>query len=531
MSGAKHTMEARSRHLAKAILKSLIGIFVSVLLVPWLVLLVERWEDLTSDGPAFPGLRRRVAQYVTDLPLPSIAVAAARDGNIVWEESFGWADVERQVKATPHTLYAMASTSKAFTATGVMVLVERGQIDLDRPVGYYLDDLGLRAFEGDLSDVTLRRIFTHTSGLPRYWSHHHESELGQRPGVRELVRRYGILVSPPGERYIYSNVGIGMARLVIEEISGRDYAAFMRSEVFDPLGLTHTAVVKEPYQDEGIAQKYIRGEKQPFLDMGFRAAGSVWASAHDLVSFGMFHLKDHLPHQRPILSDETIDAMYQSVDPRLPHHNYHLPWIEYRHRGYKVMEFGGHVMGGKVSFRLVPSEDIAVVVLSNGEEADTQKISNWILNRLLPGFNRIGILKRIASRFRNVGSGTSNGSRAFEGQWVGQIITYEGSMPIRLTIDAQGGARLDCEDTRGMTDRSELSASARTLRMAGNSLHATFPVRLPTTDASRTDHDARFDLRLHGDRLTGPVYAESREFLFYLPSYAQLTRIRPAPDG
>ena len=531
MSGARHTVETRSRQLAKVILKSLIAIFVLVFLLPWLVLLVERWEDLTSDGPSYPGLRRTIAQYAIDLQLPSITVAAARDGNIVWEESFGWADVERQVKATPHTMYALASTSKVFTATGLMVLVERGQIDLDRPVGDYLDDPGLRAFEGDLSDVTLRRIFTHTSGLPRYWSHHYESELGQRPSVRELVRRYGMLVSPPGERYIYSNVGIGLARLIIEEISGQDYEGFMQSEVFEPLGLMQTAILKAPYEAEGIAQKYIGGEKLPFYDMGFHAAGSVWASAHDLVSFGMFHLKDHLPHQKPIFGDETIDAMFQSVDPRLPHHNFHLPWIEYRHRGFKVMEFGGHVMGGKVSFRLVPSEDIAVVVMSNGEEADTQKISNWILNRLLPGFSRMGILTQIASSVWRVGSGTSDGRSAFEGRWDGQIITYEGSVPIRLTINKNGEARLDCADTRGMIGRRNRSAPLGTSRIAGNAFGATFPARLPTLDASRADYDVVFDLRLHGDKLSGPVYCEAKSSLFYFASYAQLTRIRPTPDG
>ena len=393
----------------------------------------------------------------------------------------------------------------------------------------YLGDMGLRALEGSLSDVTVRRIFTHTSGLPRYWSHHFESELENRPDVRELVRRYGVLTSPPGGRYIYSNIGIGLARLIIEEISGQNYEDFMQSEVLGPLGLTHTAILTSPYPDEGISQLYSHGRRVPLYGMGFPSAGSVWASAHDLVSFGMFHLRDHLPHQEPVLSDKTIDLTYRSVDSRLPKHNFHLPWIEHEHRGYRVMEFGGHTMGGKVSFRLVPSEDIAVVVVSNGQEADTQRISNWMLNRLLPGFNRVGILRRFPSRICDSGWRAFGGTGDFEGQWAGQ--TYEGSVPVRLTIDG-GEAQLTCAPVQGMIGGSEQPVPARTLRISGNSLHALFPVGIPTAGTLCADRHAIFDLRLDGDRLTGPAYAEeSRQYLFYHPSCVRLKRGRPTPGG
>jgi CubicO group peptidase (beta-lactamase class C family) len=297
-----------------------------------------------------------------------------------------------------------------------MALVERGFVDLDRPIGTYVGDVGLRAYEGALSDITLRRLFTHTSGLPECWAHYYEAEGRPHPTVEELIRRYGILVSPPGERYIYSNVGMGLAELVIERVSGKGYAEFMRSEVFAPLGLTRTDLITAPYDDSGIAQKYGGGKRLPFYDMDFHAGGSAWASAHDLVRFGMFHLRDHLPDQKPILSDRTIDRMYSSVDPRLPDHRVHIPWFEYRHRGFEVMESGGHVFGGKVSFRLAPSEDVVVVVMSNGEEADTQQISDWILNHLLPGFSSVGVLKGIGESIRRLATRRTTSRDALNGQ-------------------------------------------------------------------------------------------------------------------
>ena len=495
-----------------AVLK-LVLVLLGVAVVPHVVNVVERWS---WDGEPFSRVRHRVERYLRDTGLPSISVAAAKDGRIVWEESFGWADVERRTAATPRTMYALASTSKAFTATGIMALVERGLLDLDRPVSDYVPDVQLRPYEGDLSDVTLRRIFTHTSGLPQFWCHYYEDELATRPSASDLMDRYGILVSPPGERFIYSNVGIGLARLVIENVSGTSYAEFMQAEVLDPLGLAHTAILTAPYEDAGIAQKYMRGEKLPFGDMGFRAAGSFWASAGDLVRFGMFHLGGRFPDQKAILSERTRAMMFEAVDPRLPDHNRHLPWIEYGHRGYRIMEFGGHVVGGKVSFRLVPSEDVAVVVMSNGDEADTQKISSWVLNHLLPGFRWTGIPGQVWARLGRLGIHAARGTGDLAGPWVGAIRTEEGDIPMRLVIDERGEARL------GVGDGNEVTGSGH---VSEDTVFATFPASIPTAETARDEHQVILDLRLRGGTLGGPVYAEStRRPVFWLPFYARLTR-------
>ena len=82
---------------------------------------------------SFDGVRALIQRQMTERQVPSVAVAVARDGRIVWEEAFGWADRENRVPATAHTLYSLASISKPITATALMILKERGLIDLDRP--------------------------------------------------------------------------------------------------------------------------------------------------------------------------------------------------------------------------------------------------------------------------------------------------------------------------------------------------------------------------------------------------------------
>src|SRR5579872_3301782 len=85
----------------------------------------------------FDSVRDFIHRRITETQTPSITVAVACDGKIIWEEGFGWADREKRIAANEHTMYSMASISKPFTATGLMTLVERKRIDLDRPVNQY----------------------------------------------------------------------------------------------------------------------------------------------------------------------------------------------------------------------------------------------------------------------------------------------------------------------------------------------------------------------------------------------------------
>jgi CubicO group peptidase (beta-lactamase class C family) len=161
---------------------------------------------------------------------PSLAVAVARDGRILWEGGFGWADRERRIGATEHTPYSLASISKPITATGLMILVEARKVDLDRPVNDYLGSARLRARVGDAAQATIRRVANHTSGLPLHYQFFYADEPYRPPSMDETILRYGNLVTMPGERYEYSNLGFGILDYVIARTAGRPYDDFMRTE-------------------------------------------------------------------------------------------------------------------------------------------------------------------------------------------------------------------------------------------------------------------------------------------------------------
>ncbi len=108
----------------------------------------------TRKADQFEPIRDRIRQKLEQHRAPSISVAVARGNQIIWEESFGWADRENHIPATADTMYTLGSTSKPITATAIMLLRERGLLNLDRPINDYLGDAKLVARVGNASEAT-----------------------------------------------------------------------------------------------------------------------------------------------------------------------------------------------------------------------------------------------------------------------------------------------------------------------------------------------------------------------------------------
>jgi CubicO group peptidase (beta-lactamase class C family) len=111
----------------------------------------------------FAPLKAKILNIIKETSVPSISVAVTRDGRIVWEEAFGWADRERMSKATPNTMYSLASVSKPVTATGRMALADRKLVDIDKPVDDYLGGVKLTAFKKGIPPATVRNVLNHSS--------------------------------------------------------------------------------------------------------------------------------------------------------------------------------------------------------------------------------------------------------------------------------------------------------------------------------------------------------------------------------
>lgn len=452
--------------------------------------------SLAVEG--FDGVRSLIRQQITERPVPSVAVAVARDGRIVWEEAFGWADRENRIVATPHTLYSLASISKPITATGLMILKERGLIDLDRPINDYLGNAKINVRVGDPAAATVRRVANHTAGLPLHYQFFYEDEPYRAPSRDETILRYGNAVTAPGERYHYSNLGYGILDYVISRVSGKSYGDFMRTEVFVPLGLPHMSVDVDPGMRKQQAVRYgTDGLPIPFYGFDHPGGSAIYASAHDLVRFAMFHLKSRLPDQKPILSDATIEEMQRPTADAGNGQGYGVGWLTAEYAGGRrsISHTGG--MGGvSTSLRLFPADQIAIVVLTNaGSHPVAGMVMDEIVKTLLPNLARrpSAAAPAGASRFEPPGE--------LIGTWTGKVHTHRAPLDFTLEIKTDGDvhARL-ANQLQTLLNRVALRDGYLTGTMMGD---------IGTEDASRTPHTLSVTLKLRGSVMVGGITAMS----------------------
>lgn len=508
----------------------LVGLAAAALLVPGPAP-AQAPPSSAGAGDPFDGVRATIRQAMAERGLASVSVAAAAEGRVVWEESFGWADREGRVEATPHTPYSLASISKPITATGLMVLVERGAVDLDRPVGAYLGRAELAGHGGDASAATVRRVLAHTAGLPLHYQFFYDDGGYGPPPREETIRRYAFVAHPPGTEFQYSNLGYGVLDHVVSRVSGKAYADFLRAEVFLPLGMTRSSVGLPPALAAHAAVRYDGdGRPIPFYDFDHPGASAVWASAHDLVRFGLFHL-GHRPEgaTRRILRPETVEAMRRRETPA-GETAYGLGWFVGEEHGFRKIWHTGSMPGVSTMLALYPELDVAVVVLLNGLARDLRvSLGQEIVAALDESYGRVrrAARERAGQRTERADDEESEGEgfsplRALVGHWAGVLRTWEEEIPMEVTVAADGDVHVLVGD--------QLPAVLAGARFVSRRLQGRYAGRIPTADVMRHPlHSVFLDLRLDGDRLHGQASArtEAAPTFFSLASYVELTRREP----
>ncbi|GCE06981.1 serine hydrolase domain-containing protein [Dictyobacter aurantiacus] len=468
-------------------------------------------EDTLSEDTRFDAIRERIQRGLVEHGIPSLSVAVARGATVLWEEGFGWADRERRIPATPHTMYSLASISKPITTTGLMILKERGLLDLDRPINEYLGDSRLQVHVGSATEATVRRVANHTSGLPLHYQFFYEDEPYRSPSMDETIRRYGHLMNAPGEHYQYSNLGYGILGEVIARLSGKSYADFMREEVFLPLGMLRASVDLGPGMEEFQAQRYDEGGSlYPFYDCDHPAASSVYCSAHDLLRFGMFHLKQHLSDQKAILSDEAIDEMQVPTTASGDTDGYGIGWgIHNGIPDYVVVGHGGGMGGVRTQLSIIPAAQVAVVVLCNGDgeaaSALVDQVAVDIFSELLPPYaeNRALSMQKRKPEKDDKAEPDFRPDERLLGQWSGHVHTYEGDVPLTLWFKEDGDihARLG-KQLKTLLNRPRFKEQRLTGEMTGT---------INTVDTRRYLHGLHLDLKQREDRLSGSATAMTYE--------------------
>jgi CubicO group peptidase (beta-lactamase class C family) len=476
----------------------------------------------SAQPPGFQTVADSIHSYIRQGAFPSAAVAVAKDGRIVYEAGFGWANRERRVRADEHTMYSLASISKPITATALMLLAEEGKLDLDAPINRYLGNARLTGLAGDADRATVRHVMSHMAGLPLHYEFFYEGEDHAARPMDLAIARYGILVNPPGAVYEYSNLGYGILDEVIRRVGGVDYPTFMRQRVFLPLDLTRTTVHVPPELTSTAAQRYWPdGTPIPYYDFDHDGGSAVYSSAHDLVRFGMFHLGARLPEQREILRAETRRRMQQSVAP--PSGNslgYALGWSVATTHGRRQVSHSGGMPGVSTVLHMYPDDGVVVVVLTNQSNGLTGRIAQDLAAAAMPDFARELTAARARPAAPQASAAPFRPDTRLTGTWEGKLRTYEREWPLRIVMQPDG----DIHVTLG--DQLTTLLNQTQFRSETGQLTGRFLATVPTEDARRHPHSVLLNVRLRDGVLAGQASAQTLEtpYYFALTSYVELRR-------
>lgn len=310
--------------------------------------------------------------------IPGAVVAVVKDGELFFSKGYGYADLASKRPVDPETtLFRIGSTSKLFTYTAVVQLLEAGKLELNQDVNSYLTSFQVPATFPQ--PVTLAHLLTHTAGFEDRGEglFSYDEKILQENLANTLPAR----VRPPGELSAYSNHGVALAGQVVAEVSGLPWETYVEENILSPLGMTHTTP-RQPVPEgliETLSKGYgISGNKpaeKGFEYVSVAPAGSISASANDMAKFMLAHLQGGRYDGAQLMQPETAEQMHDALfrhDPRVNGiaHGFIMQTIN----AQELIGHGGDTFWFHTELALLPEHGLGVFVSYNGASGSLAKV-------------------------------------------------------------------------------------------------------------------------------------------------------------
>lgn len=348
-----------------------------LVLLPLLALQPAGAQTRRSSDPAIREATGLIQAIMTEQRIPGISVTVTRDGKTLWSEGFGFADLENQSPVIPgKTMFRIGSVSKPFSAAGLALLYEAGKVDLDAEVQAYVPYFPRKKYP-----VTVRQVAGHIAGIRHYRGQEFLSA-DRFPTVKESLSIFAgdTLLFEPGTKYSYSSYGWNLISAVIEGASKEDFLTYMQREVFDRLGMDHTAPDHTDSIIVGRTRYYAVNNKgnlvnAPYVDNSYKwAGGGFIATSDDVARFANAHMNPGF------LKASTLETWTQSQhlkDGKAT--NYGIGWGSGKDgEGRPFVGHTGGSVGGITMMRIYPEEKLVIAILSNSSDVNYGKLTEQL---------------------------------------------------------------------------------------------------------------------------------------------------------
>ncbi len=342
------------------------------------------FQLVRGDAPAaaaqaaLEGFGAVVEKAVADWNVPGAGLAVVAGGKVVLAEGFGHRDLEQDLPMTADSLFAIGSTTKAFTATVLGMLSDDGVVDWDSPLRTYLPGFRLHdPVAGEL--ITPRDLVTHRSGLPRHdllWYNNHEITRA------EVVERLAHLEPSADlrEKFQYNNLMFLTAGYLVGQLTGGTWEQAVHARILEPLGMTRTNFsVADSRQDPDHALPYRENDDDALERIPFRPidlvgpAGSLNSSVREMSRWLLFNLAGGVTGDDRLINASTLADVHSPhmttgatpERPQISQATYGLGWMIDSYRGHRRIHHGGGIDGFVTSVMLFPDDDLGLVSFTN----------------------------------------------------------------------------------------------------------------------------------------------------------------------
>lgn len=323
---------------------------------------------------------KRIDERRQELHIPGLALAVVKNDKVVLSRGFGFADVENERPVTPETLFAVGSTTKAFTATAIGMLVDEGKMQWDDPVVKHLPYYDVPVDDNDQA-VTIRDLLCHRSGFTRMgilWAAGNTT----RQEILETAataKRW----SPFRKKFNYCNVTYMAAGEAAGAASGLGWETLVDQRILKPLGMQDSNMTIAEFkanEDHSLGYKWTEDSSEfealPMRDLSAVApAGAINSNSIDMAQWVRFQLARGEFEGKRLISDQQLDETWSRQISMGPEGGYGLGWMLREIDGKRVIEHGGSIDGHAAQVGLFPDDGVGFILLSNVTHSPLQQLS------------------------------------------------------------------------------------------------------------------------------------------------------------
>lgn len=464
------------------------------------------YSQIIPTDPELLKIRVEINKMVGDSIIPSMAIAVIKDGKILWQEAIGYADIETKRMANLHSVYPLGSVSKSITATGIMHMINSGQISLSDNIQPIISPIQLKNIKGQTPEIKLWQLISQNGGLNHgYGVFEYEVVPKSQDEIKRFYESSTIVAFTPGEVYHYSNHSFDVAELLIEKQSNESFQNYMNKNVFLPLQMKNTYVYPD-LSDRNFVSTYTSNLKKRDTNQVIYPAGGAgfWSSIYDMTQYALFHLG--VMKNEEMVSSENLKLMHEFRQG--PADMFGIGWFNSDGNLYS----NGNVSGGNAVISINKKNNLAVICLlnrtSNEGVADqiAGKIANVFIEKEEDSFKE----------YRRIYAAPYSTRFDLIGTWNGNIKqpTTSKKVPIKLTFSDDGKITFTI-----INYSFELNKPGYNLFQE---LKANFTIRLPGIYDELTD--CSMTLKRDGNTFSGYMfYGKTSEKSFYtMPLFVEV---------